>query len=202
LWVNYYDISGFRTGFGDYVTCQKGTKFTAMWMLWSRFSDILSGYDHVLFLDDDVSCSTQDLNDLFAMCREENLALSQMSLSPESSTNWTELYQKKTTKRSRDVSAVEIMMPVFSRAALVELSSTFDASTSGFGLDLVWGHLIRRLGWRVAVVDGVVATHARPVDQANGAFYSYLRKLGINPKAELWQLLLDYGAEKDLIGAV
>ena len=198
LMVNYYDASGFRPGLGDYVIFQKGTKFSAMWALWRLCPDILLRYDHVLFLDDHVSVDCGRLNQLFRLCREHNLALSQMSLTPESSCNWEELYHQSGGEM-RDVSAVEIMMPVFSRAALAHLAPTFAESVSGFGLDLVWGDLTRRAGGRVAVVDAVQATHARPVDQTGGAYYSYLRANGINAKAELWALLTDYGVSRDVV---
>ena len=48
------------------------------------------------------------------------------------------------------------------------------------------------------MLDDVVATHARPVDQADGAYYSYLRRHMINAKAELWVMLNDYDAERNL----
>ena len=99
----------------------------------------------------------------------------------------------------RKVSAVEIMMPVFSRRALGWVAPTLGQSISGFGLDLVWGQLVARNGGRIAVLDSVAATHARPVDQADGSYYRYLRRNGINAKAELWSLLKRYGANRDLV---
>lgn len=199
LLVNYYDASGFRPGFGDYVFFQKGTKFTAMWLLWARYQEIFKHYDHVLFLDDDVEVSGVDLNRLFQTCRTHNLDLAQMSLSDGSSCNWRELFSQAGNTFPRAVSAVEIMMPVFSAVALRTVAPTFAQSVSGFGLDLAWGKLIRDAGGKIAVLDDVVATHARPVDQTDGAYYSYLRRHMINPKSELWVLLNDYDADRNLV---
>ncbi len=193
LLVNYYDARGFQPGFGDYVVFQKGTKFSAMWTLWSRYREMFSGYDHVLFLDDDIAADCDSLNRLFRACRQHKLDLAQMALTDDSVCNWPELYSSAGKKGPRDLAAVEIMMPVFSAQALRWVAPTFGKSVSGFGLDLVWGKIVRDAGGRIAVLDDILATHARPVDLAGGAYYSYLRRHGINAKAELWTLARDYG---------
>lgn len=201
LMLNYYDASGHRHGLGEYVLFQKGTKFTAMKRLLDDFGDLLMTYDHVLFLDDDIETTAGDLNSLFAVCRAEELDLAQMSLTPDSACNWTHLYARPGGGRPRAVSAVEIMMPVFSRRALAWIAPTLGQSVSGFGLDLVWGQLLAQRGGRIAVLDDIAATHARPVDQAEGGYYRYLRQNGINAKAELWTLLRRYGASRDVLSA-
>ena len=91
------------------------------------------------------------------------------------------------------------MMPVFSKRALGWIAPTLGQSVSGFGLDLVWGHIVAENGGRIAVLDEVAATHARPVDQSGGAYYRYLRGHGINAKAELWTLVTQYGADRELV---
>ena len=199
LLVNYYDARGSRPGFGEMALFQKGTKFTAMWMLWHRYGDCLAPYDHVLFLDDDVSVGSEDLDALFAACREHALDLAQMTLTRESSCNWPQLFGRDGLHGPREVSAVEIMMPVMSRRALDWIAPTFGTSVSGFGLDLAWGRIVRERGGRVAVLDDVRATHARPVDQSGGSYYSYLRRHGINAKAELWTVIQAHGADRDVL---
>lgn len=199
LMLNYYDAGGQRHGLGDYVFFQKGTKFTAMKLLTDMFGDILAAYDHVLFIDDDIETTSSDLDALFATCRRERLDLAQMSLTADSACNWKQLYSRQGGTGPRNVSAVEIMMPVFSRRALEWIAPTLGQSISGFGLDLVWGKLVAQNGGRIAVIDDIAARHARPVDQAEGGFYCYLRQNGINAKAELWSLLKRYGASRDMI---
>ena len=199
LLVNYYDALGLVPGMGEYVVFQKGTKFSAMHLLLGRFGAVFGLYDHVLFLDDDVETSVADLNRLFARCRRHRLDLAQMGLTPDSSCNWPTLFAESGRSAPRAVSAVEIMMPVFSRAALDLVRPTLGRSVSGFGLDLVWGKLVGDAGGRIAVVDEAVAAHRRPVDQAGGAYYGYLRRAGINPKAELWDLVTAYDARRDMV---
>lgn len=199
LMMNYYDAAGMRHGVGEYAVFQKGTKFSAMSLLLRRFPDVFAAYDHVLFVDDDIETTAHDLNALFVQCRRHRLDLAQMTLTPGSACNWAHLHARPGRGGPRDVSAVEIMMPVFSRRALAWIAPTLGQSVSGFGLDLVWGHLVSRKGGRIAVLDDVVATHARAVDQAGGAYYRYLRRHAINAKAELWALLEQYGASRDLV---
>ena len=201
LMINYYDATGFVPGMGEYVLFQKGTKFSAMANLVERFAQIFSLYDHVMFLDDDIETSVDDLNRTFEICRSADLDLAQISLSADSSCNWTELFSRPNAKSVRDVSAVEIMMPIFSRQSLNHLGATFSQSISGFGLDLVWGKLASEAGARIAVIDAVVAAHRRAVDQQGGAYYTYLRRNRINAKAELWTMLESYDAARDLISS-
>ncbi len=199
LLMNYFDSAGHCPGLGEYAVFQKGTKFTAMRTLLERFPEVLGRYDHVLFLDDDIATTAADLNALFAECRRHALDLTQMSLTQGSACNWKHLFKRQGQSEPRQVSAVEIMMPVFSRRALGWIKPTLGKSVSGFGLDLVWGHIVAQNGGRTAVLDRVAATHARAVDQSGGAFYNYLRRHGINAKAELWSLLTEYGADRDMV---
>jgi hypothetical protein len=199
LFMNYYDATGLRPGLGDYAVFQKGTKFSAMKLLLDMFPQLFAAYEHILFLDDDIGTTAQELNALFAMCRREALDLAQMSLTPGSACNWPHLFSRKGANGPRKVSAVEIMMPVFSRRALRWIVPTLGQSISGFGLDLVWGQLVGERQGRIAVIDGISATHSRGVDQVAGAYYSYLRRHGINAKAELWTLLKAYGASRDMV---
>ena len=56
---------------------------------------------------------------------------------------------------------VEIMMPVFSRAALERFLPTFAETQSGWGLDFLWAELLHYRG--MAVFDCFPARHARPI---------------------------------------
>ena len=170
-----------------------------MKLLVERFWNVLALYDHVLFIDDDIETTSQDLDALFSNCREHRLDLAQMTLSSGSFCNWDHLFSKPGHVGPREVSAVEIMMPVFSRRALRWIAPTLGQSVSGFGLDLVWGQIVARHGGRISVLDGIAAKHERPVNQNGGAYYRYLRRHGINAKAELWALLRRYGADRDLV---
>lgn len=167
--------------------------------LTKRFPALFAAYEHVLFMDDDIAVTGETLNALFEVCRKERLDLAQMALTEGSACNWQHLFARPGARGPRPVSAVEIMMPVFSGRALGWVAETLGQSVSGFGLDLVWGHIVSARGGRIAVLDEMTATHARAVDQAGGAYYKYLRRHGINAKAELWSLIQTYGTDRDLV---
>lgn len=136
LLLNYYDSAGMKRGLGDYVFFQKGTKFTAMKFLTDRFPQIFSSYDHVLFVDDDIGMSAVTLNALFAACRTHSLDLAQMSLTAGSACNWSELFARPGRSGPRDVSAVEIMMPVFPVA--LSAGSNLRLANPSADLALIW----------------------------------------------------------------
>jgi len=199
LLVNYYDTRGFEQGFGDYVFLQPGTKFTAMNKLLQISPETLLKYSYILFLDDDIRVTCGDLNRLFETVAHLGFDLAQMSLSDTSHCMWPALYRASSPDGFREVSAVEIMMPVMSNRALKHIGPSLGESVSGFGLDLLWGKTVKGIGGKIAVLDSVTAHHEQPIDTRGGAYYSFMRENMINPKAELWRLILKYDLEWDII---
>jgi hypothetical protein len=196
LLVNYYEARGFDPGFGDAVFFQAGTKFTAAHTLLSYYPDVLADYDYVLFLDDDILVSMGALDSLFSACRLNDLDLAQMALSDRSHCVWDYAYARG-RRGLRRLNGVEIMMPVLSRRALHVCVADFRQSVSGFGLDLLFGKkLASKDCSNVAIVDDIVVDHLRPIDDASGGYYSYLRSMHINPKAELWRLITQADLER------
>jgi hypothetical protein len=197
LVVNYYDARGFDAELGDAVYFQPGTKFTAIANL-LKIDRSLLAYDYVLLLDDDILTSMDAVEGLFAACQQHELDLAQMSLSDNSSCIWESLYARG-RRGLRRLNAVEIMMPALSRRALTVCALDFSRSVSGFGLDLL---MAKRMAApdcaNIAVLDEFVAEHVKPVDDASGAYYSFLRSRLINPKAELWRLVEQFDLDRDI----
>lgn len=197
LLVNYYDYRGYDPDIGDYVFFQAGTKFTAIHFFLREYGNLLAQYEYILFLDDDILVSTEDLNRLFDICRNHDLDLAQMSLSSNSQCIW-QVFFNQPGRALRRVSGVEIMMPVYSRKALQKAADGFALSVSGFGLDLLSAKRVQNMGKNnIAVIDEVVARHEKPIDQNAGGYYSYLRSNHINAKAELWYLIKTFGLGRE-----
>jgi len=198
LVVNYYDQRGLDLGFGDAVFFQAGTKFTAVHMLLSQNAEVFANYDYVLLLDDDILVSMEALDALFRACAQNNLDLAQMALSDRSHCVWEFAYARGRTGL-RHLSSVEIMMPVLSQRALRIFGADFIQSISGFGLDLLFGKKVASADCsNVAIIDDVVVDHLKPVDDVAGGYYSYLRSMHINPKAELWRLITQANLEQGI----
>jgi hypothetical protein len=138
-----------------------GTKFQGLaTLLASR--DFWLAYDYVWFPDDDLLTSWQDINRLFELCRAHGLALAQPSLSEGSFLNHA-ITQRVDGLLLRFTSFVEIMAPVFSRAALRRAAATFALDPSGYGLDHLWPAIIDVPPASIAVIDAVPVLHTRPI---------------------------------------
>ena len=185
-----------RRHFAEYAFCQPGTKFTAMAKLWERYSSLFLQYDHVMLLDDDILVDNVTINEAFDLVEKHQLDLAQLALSEDSHCIW-QLFKTSGDEDIRFTNGVEIMMPILSRKAMMRAGPLFKKSVSGFGLDFLWGKLIAHETRRnIGILNRLVAQHADPVDEREGAYYAYLRSRNINPKAELWRLVETRGLER------
>jgi hypothetical protein len=198
LLVNYYDSRGFDESLGDVSFFQAGTKFTSVYNFVTRFPNLLEQYEYVLLLDDDIMVTMDGLDALFATCARNDLDLAQMALSDQSTCIWDCIFARGRTGLRR-LNCVEIMMPVLSRRALRTCGHDFRRSVSGFGLDLLLGKKLAKADYsNIAIVDDIVVDHTKPIDDTGGGYYTYLRSRLINPKAELWRLIEQFGLDRSI----
>ncbi len=147
-------------------------------------------YRFVLLLDDDVKFLPGDISRFFDICERERLDLSQPALAWGTHMNFPVTLWNPAC-RVRHVGFIEVMTPCFSRAALEQLLPTFTLTRSTWGIDHAWASLLGGQG-RVAVVDAVRVEHTKAVDPAHGAFYRLMKRLGVDPYAELAEMLERY----------
>jgi len=197
--MNYYGPSGIDADVGEHVVFQTGSKFTAAYLLGTRFPEIYAGYRFVLFLDDDIEIDPMQVDDLFRASEAAGLELSQASLTPDSHCMWPTLFRRSAQRGTRYLNAVEIMMPLMSAQALQICLPHFRKSISGFGLDLLFGSLVSSARPRsVGILDDISVRHGKPIDDKAGAYYEFMRTNHINPKAELWKLITEFGLDKQI----
>jgi hypothetical protein len=147
--------------FAEYAVLQnEDRKFEALKKL-MHANSVLWAYDYIMFPDDDLDMSWSDLNVAFAVCREYDLQLAQPSLDPTGFVNYTTTRQNP-SYTIRFVSMVEVMTPIFSRAALRTCVHTFDFNASSFGIDYVWSKLVQGPQTKIAIIDKVAVRHTRP----------------------------------------
>lgn len=171
-----------------------GTKFTSFSAILAKWSHLISGYDYILLLDDDVVLTEADITKLFETAGENSLDLAQASLSLDSYCHHPIFFNSPDAFGLRYVNAVEIMMPVISRRALKAGAHLFGQTISGWGLDLALGDIVwNQLGGKAAVIDDIVARHKKPIDIPNGRLYKMLREQKIEPYSELLRLKRIYG---------
>jgi hypothetical protein len=126
--------------------------------------------------------------------RQNRLLLAQPSLHPGSFFN-----HKLTIHDHRYVLRytrfVEIMMPAFSRAALVLCLPTFRMSVSGWGLDYLWPRCLSFPYKGIAIVDAVVVGHTKQSDPQQGEFYRMLRRFNVDAHAEHDEIVRMHGID-------
>jgi len=142
---------------------------------------LLDTYAGFIFLDDDLEISWSDLSRFLGYCSAHQLQLAQPSLTRDSFYSHDHLLNAAPSG-TRTVRMVEVMCPYFSRDALRMALGTFDLSYSTWGLDELWSRLP---GLTPVVVDDFTIRHTRPVSGSDGAFYRYMRRIGVSPMQEL-----------------
>ncbi len=139
-------------------------KFPALWRLFGAQSGFWR-YDYVMFPDDDLRMGWQDINRMFDIMRANDLLLAQPSLLAQSYV-LHDLTRQRPDGLLRFTNFVEVMVPVFSREALLLCAPTFGLSPSAFGLDHVWPRILGLPPARIAIVDAVAVAHTRPMGGA------------------------------------
>ena len=121
-------------------------------------------YDYVAFPDDDLAWSWRGVNVAFERMRDFDLLLGQPSLDPASHVIH-DITRRVEGSSIRYTNFVEVMTPIFSRAALRLCVPTFGLSRSGFGLDHLWPKRLGEPEHRIAIIDETSVAHTRPQAQ-------------------------------------
>jgi hypothetical protein len=193
LMVNYYGADpGYDEPDADFLVPGGVTKFPAIKQIDDANPGLLRSYRAIFMPDDDVDIAFDDVDRAFALCEAYGLWLAQPSLTHDSHASWNVLFNCRLFE-VHFTNIAEVMAPIFSQLAFARCVSTFDQSISSFGLDLVWPLVLGSPTDRVGVLNEVQMRHVRRIDRAEGAFYRYLRSLGVDPDQELKTMLARYG---------
>jgi len=188
-WMDPATIPGLATE--EFVFRDGENKYDGFAAILQREEALIRRYRYVLLADDDVYFQPGELSRLFSLCEEHHLYLAQPALRWGTNVNHVVTLWNPAS-RVRRVSFVEVMTPVFSIDALLELAPTFTLSRSTYGIDLAWGALLRDRA-AIHVVDAIRVDHLRPVDWTGGPFYRKLSALGVDPAAETRAVKARYG---------
>ena len=144
-----------------FVSVQSGYKMDMTYRYLQSHPEFLENYESFFLMDDDIEMSTEDVNRLFRMMREYDLKIAQPSLVMS-------YYTYKHTARHplcilRYTNFVEMMVPCFSKEALVKVLPTFEKKVRGCGIEFLWARLINDNHKNMAIVDEVHARHIRPL---------------------------------------
>ena len=192
IFVSYYGNAPGRHADGaDFYESRPGPKWPCIAALLEDRVDLVDGYAAFWFPDDDLSATAPVIDRMFAFFHAYELCLAQPALTRDSYHTWDTLLQQPNC-HIRYGRFVEVMAPLFNRAALRLCAPTFGESRSGWGLDWVWPSLCRRAGiGRIAILDATPVRHTRPV---GGELYR--NHPDLDPRADAVRLLRKYGIEE------
>lgn len=181
LYIEYYGESPdrFREDADYYSYNQSGTKFPRFFEIISQNKSLLTDFDAVWIADDDLRISADAISSMFELFHRHHLWLAQPALTKHSHHSWPTLLQDP-RYTLRYTNFVEAMAPIFSKSALQSCWTTFEKSTSGWGLDSVWPKLLGYPSDKIAILDATPISHIRKV--GSGDMYS---SITINPWEEM-----------------
>lgn len=146
-----------------------GTKVQGWKSTLSENDALISQYEYIALIDDDIDVDAASLTRLFTIGRAEDFTIFQPSLT------WDSYFTYAGTIRNplfsfRCVNYIEMMAPFFAASALRQIAPLFDYGWES-GIDLVWGSALPPEERRFAIIDAVPIHHTRPVGalkEANG----------------------------------
>ncbi len=135
-----------------------GTKWDGLKVLlqkWQGWRD----YRYVMLADEDLFATQDTWSRFFEKCAACGAKLAQPAFAEDAPyRHW--LTVRNTEFTTRRVSCVEFATPCFRADVLADLLTTFDLSTTGWGLDFLWG---RRLDYKdLFVIDETPVISTRP----------------------------------------
>ncbi|MGX5817901.1 DUF707 domain-containing protein [Chitinophaga lutea] len=171
------------------------------WMIQDLFEQepqLLQQYRYFYFPDDDIVMDKERINCIFHCFALSGAVLGQPALTRNSFKSWKALLRKPFSG-IRYMNTVELMCPVMRNDALEMLLPTFKLTRSGYGIDLLWGEMIRKAyGVRsVCVIDTLPVFHSKPVGK--GELYT---KVGEPVFAERDRIFSDYRITDQTIHAM
>ena len=178
-----YDDS-FQTFMGDtpYVCQLRGYKLRIVYEYLCSNPDILGRYDYFFLPDDDISMDSKVINSLFESMRFYDLEIGQPSL-VSSYFFWPHTLRDRYC-RVRYTNFVEMMVPCFSRDALIKVLFTFNENETGWGTEAHWASLIGNRPNSMAIIDEVGVVHTRPIQSGQERHLrdlrSYLAKFDLS----------------------
>lgn len=177
LYISYFgDIANKYRQDADFYEETKGPKWPILHNIISEHAELIKQYDAVWFPDDDLAIDTSDINRMFNLFSALQLSLAQPALTINSHISHHGLMVQENTL-ARHVNFIEVMAPIFSRAALQQLGKTFAQSYSGWGLDRLWPVLLNYEN--MAILDATPIIHTRPV---GGELY---KNNAMNPRNDI-----------------
>lgn len=156
-----------------FVCRMSGYKMDMVYQYLRKYPKFIDEYDYFLLLDDDIQISIDAVNELFKIMKDYDLKIGQPSLTNSYYTYEHTLHNPMCMLRYTNF--VEMMMPCFSRSALVAVLETFAEHVRWRGIEYHWPLLVNTNMQDIAVIDSVQAVHTRPVQTITDEYYKIMQ---------------------------
>ncbi|MGA5688504.1 hypothetical protein [Cytobacillus pseudoceanisediminis] len=192
--LHYFgSISGRYSNQCDYYFESPGFKWKKLKEIIQVLGDKINQYDAIWLPDDDIRTDARNISYMFEIFSEQGFELAQPALTADS---YIAHYVTRINPayKWRYSHFVECMIPLFSNKAFKKCWPSFEKSTTGFGLDLIWPKILGYPINKIAVIDETPVTHARP--QFGGTLY---KSAGKDPWNELSSIEQEFQVDRSIL---
>ncbi len=189
LWITYYgsdkrQLQRFEK-IAQFVNQRKGSKFQNLFNLYINHQDVLSQYDHIFILDDDLIISTESLNEVFSIHKKYNLSISQPAFDRAGKVSHKiTAYEKGTVLRYTNF--VEVTCPLFTTEVLFDFFGVYDTDLVGWGIDWWFtDKCINQSEEEMAIIDAVICLN--PTDEMKGGIREIDTLQPIRTRKKMWR---------------
>jgi hypothetical protein len=156
LWICYYgDEKDRYKEQGDFYIAKKGGKFPSLHYAYQHWQKILSHYQAILVLDDDIIINASDISRLFEIRELYDLWLIQPAFNPIGKTSHLITIVNPYTFL-RYTNFVEVTCPLFRRDKLDAFMKVYDPALVGYGIDYWYmDSLAPDFNGKVAIIDAI-----------------------------------------------
>lgn len=188
LFLIYFgDNPNYDFGPAEFTLRRKGFKFQLLYRALAEFRLEITNYDRIWCPDDDIAADSSTVNRLFDLFAKYQLELAQPAISM-GEVSYEALRQVPDTTL-RYSPYVEVMCPIFTRAALYEARELFLETESGWGIDWVWSKWFAKN--KIAIIDACGVHHTGVL--LRGDLYQKLKARGIDPFREFNECVSRHG---------
>jgi hypothetical protein len=179
-------LAGKITSDADFVILDRDRSLRKLGLIRKLFSmaDFWRGYESVMLADDDmelIGCTVEEMFDLF---EKTGSHIAQPALTADSSHISHAITRQELGCVWRETNFVEMAVPIFTRAALLEYLPSFAETVSGWGVDFYWSMKEIDAGRHLAILDKTPVRHGRAIGA--GGYYEGLR---VEPGQEMREFL-------------
>ena len=156
LWISYYgDEKNRYKNHSDFYIAKKGGKFPNLHYVYQHWEDILSHYEAILVMDDDIIIDGSAISRLFEIREQYDLCLLQPSFNPLGKISHL-ITRVNPFAFMRYTNFVEVTCPLFRKDKLDIFMKTYDPALIGYGVDWWYMNVLApEINGKVAIVDEI-----------------------------------------------